>query len=300
MRDLQLQRIIQLGQKVKNNSMCARLTSVILFLLCIMPSGLFAQSNNNRSNEKSFDLIKAYPLIKDTSQFIKQLKVIGQLKTEKINGVEKVQSFTKFKITGSANYFYMVELDLPRGTMVLFPWKYHIIFDENGKLIKVLNAIRTELIQIAPQANPFLLAVNATAQGNGRHELYKFYHGKLINVLTYPQDFCIRTYDCNQDEFVNKPYELALMVKDVNNDGYSDILFTGQLKLIMGVSKNNVWYDNEKRDGRIIKYSMENPFRLIPIKLVFIYNVKSGLFKIAGDYKKYCTDNLYKLVYKES
>jgi hypothetical protein len=105
---------------------------------------------------------------------------------------------------------------------------------------------------------------------------------------------CIRLEERN---WLNDPTELKLTVKDINRDGYNDLLFSGKLELIMAVSKDNTWYDTETINGKKISYSSKNPFKEIPITISFVYNPKSEMFIAQDNYSKYCSKNLYKLIY---
>ena len=245
-----------------------------------------------------FKLINDYP-VKDSMAFIDALKKNCHLEVDNEDKqTEKIDHFTKLTLYGSTKFIYLIELDWHSGSMATFPWKYQIIFDEKGKLLKVLHGIRYELIKIFPNSSPFLLSVISTARGNGGHELYRIKNDKLVDVIKYPANFCVRTYDAHEDETVNQPTEFALTLKDVNKDGYNDLVFSGNILLIMGVSKDNSWYDTETLNGKEVTYSPKNPFKTIPIKLNFIYNPHTEIFSPDKDYSNYCTEKLYKLIYK--
>ena len=261
--------------------------------------GGYAQTKAHFSYQtKPFKRINTYPDIKDSSTFIRELKDNCHLEVEDgSRKIEKIDHFTKFKIYGSEKSFFLVEFNWHSGCMATYPWKYQVIFDESGKLLKVLHAIRFELVSIFPESPPFLLSVVSTAKGNGQHELYRVKNGNLINTIKYPENFCVRTYDAHEDMTINIPNELILHIEDVNKDGYNDLVFSGNIVLIMAVSNKNVWYDRENDKSTTINYSKDNPFKKIPIKITFFYNPQSGTFYPKGNYTKYCTDNLYKLVY---
>ncbi|MDW9378702.1 hypothetical protein [Chryseobacterium sp. JV558] len=44
------------------------------------------------------------------------------------------------------------------------------------------------------------------------------------------------------------------------------------------------WYDNTTIDGKEINYSIDNPFKKIPVEYIFLYDQKTGHFKAKEDY----------------
>ncbi len=284
----------------------ARMKRVVVILLSIVGSIVFGVGVVAQTNYQKFDYqnapfirIRNCPQIKDSAGFINALKENCHLAMEHglINDGLTINYFKKCRIDGSENEYYLIELDWHRGCMATYPWKYQLLFDRQGKLVKILSGMRFALVRVFPESKPFLLVVVSTARGNGHHELYQFKNGELKNILYYPLDFCLRTYQSHESITVNNPHEFKLSIKDINNDGYNDLVFSGRIELIEGVTKDNFWYDNTTEKGSVIQYSVDNPFRKYPVRIVFTYRPESGLFKPYGSYKKYCLDELYKLVY---
>ena len=248
-----------------------------------------------------FLLVTQYPIISDSSAFIKRLKINCHITPDVEYGhsIERITAFQKLKIYGSAREVYLLEYSWQKGSNVTFPWRYQLIFDQSGRLILSLSAIRFQLLSVFPKSDPFLLVLNSTYRGNGNHKLYRFKNGKMVNVLNYPRSFCVETYDADADETINIPNELKLNVTDVNNDGYNDLKFSGILALTMGISSDGTWYDSEIINNKLVEYSILNPYKKIPINVVFFYDSKTGLFSPTCCYQRYCVDSLYKLVYNE-
>ncbi len=232
-----------------------------------------------------FDLVKFFPHISDTVNFIKELKENCHLFDRPSKG-EKINYFKKTKIYGSDKDFYMIEYDYRDGATCAFPWKYQIIFNTKGKLIKILSDIRVDIVKIFPTENPFLIGVSSTGHGNGWHEINRIKSDTIENVYNGFLGNRPQTYDVNQDNSVNEPSEFHYKVSDVNNDGYNDIVFFGNIVLIQGRTKNGDWYDNEIIKGKTISYSVDNPFKKIPVAFRFLYNPKSGHFIEQEDYSK--------------
>lgn len=71
-----------------------------------------------------------------------------------------------------------------------------------------------------------------------------------------------------------EPNELNFKVKDFNHDGYNDISFYGQIVYIKTQLKCGDWYDSETINGEHIEYSIDNPFKKIPVEYIFILTNK--------------------------
>jgi hypothetical protein len=242
-----------------------------------------------------FRQVADFPTIKDTTQFITDLRQIFKLEvdespSQKAN--EKITTYKKVKIYGSDNDYIFIEYDYSDGCGAAFPWKYQLILTTNGKLVKTLSGQRCEFIEIFKNENPFLLTVIGTSKGNGGHELYKISADTLENVYEGYFGFGVRTYDAHEDSKIYEPNELTLKVKDFNNDGYNDFSFNGKIVLIQGQTKNGDWFDSETINGKTITYSVDYPFKKTPVEFIFIYDKQTGHFKAKENYtEKYGLDD---------
>jgi hypothetical protein len=242
-----------------------------------------------------FRQVADFPTIKDTTKFITDLRKIFKLEVDESpvqKANEKITTFKKVKIYGSNNDYFFVEYDYGDGSGAAFPWKYQILLTTDGKLVKTLSGQRFEFVEIFKNENPFLLTVTGTSKGNGGHELYKFSADTLENVYEGYSDHAIRTYDAHQDNRIYETNELTLKIKDYNNDGFNDIAFVGKIVLIQGQTKNGDWFDSETKNGKTITYSVDNPFKKIPVEFVFLYDKQTGHFKVRENYtEKYGLDD---------
>lgn len=251
-------------------------------------------TETQQKTEKVFKRVADFPTIKDTTQFIIELRQTFTLEVHE-NPVqkenEKITVFKKVKLYGSDKDFIFIEYDRNVGSMAEFPWKYQLILTTDGKLVKSLSGQRFNFVTIFPNQNPFLLTVTATAKGNGGHEIYKISADTLQNVYEGYFEYAVRTYDAHQDNRIYEPNELTLKIKDYNNDGFNDIAFVGKIVLIQGQTKNGDWFDSETINGKTITYSVDNPFKKIPVEFVFLYDKQTGHFKAKENYtEKYGLD----------
>ena len=250
------------------------------------------KSTVTETQEKTYPIFRQvahFPTIKDTSTFIADLRLtfgleVHESPVQKEN--EKITTFKKVKLYGSDKEFIFIEYDWNVGSMAEFPWKYQLLLTTEGKLVKSLSGQRFDFVSIFPNQNSFLMIVMATAKGNGGHEIYRISADTLQNIYKGYFDYEVQTYDAHQDNKVYETNELTLKVKDFNNDGFNDISFNGKIVLIQGQTKNGVWFDTETINGKEVTYSVDNPFKKIPVEFVFLYDKQTGHFKARENYKK--------------
>jgi hypothetical protein len=242
-----------------------------------------------------FRQVADFPTIKDTVKFIADVRQIFGLEVDESPSQkenEKITTYEKVKIYGSDKDYIFIEYDYKEGCGAAFPWKFQLLLTTGGKLVKTLYGQRFEFIEIFKNENPFLLTVTGTSKGNGGHKIYKISADTLENVYEGYFDYGVRTYDAHGDNKVYEPCELTLKVKDFNNDSYNDISFYGKIVLIQGQTKNGDWFDSETINGKSITYSIDNPFKKIPVEFVFLYDKQTGHFKARENYtQKYGLDD---------
>lgn len=242
-----------------------------------------------------FRQVADFPTIKDTTKFIADIRKVFELEvdespSQKAN--EKITIYKKVKIYGSDKDYFFIEYDYKEGSGAAFPWKYQLLLTTDGKLVKTLSGLRFEFVEIFKNQNPFLMTVSATSKGNGGHEIFKITKDTLEDVFESNLDYFVRTYDAHEDNSVNEPNELTLKIKDFNNDGFNDISFNGKIVLIQGQTKNGDWFDTETINGKEVTYSIDNPFKKIPVEFIFLYDKQTGHFKAKENYtEKYGLDD---------
>lgn len=252
-------------------------------------------SETQEKADTIFRQVGDFPTIKDTTKFIADLRKIFELEVDESpvqKANEKITTFKKVKIYGSNNGYFFIEYDYNVGCGAAFPYKYQLLLTTNGKLVKTLSGQRYQFIEIFKNENPFLMTVVGTSKGNGGHELYKISADTLENVYEGYFNYDVQTYDAHEDNKIYEPNELTLKVKDFNNDGFNDISFNGKTVLIQGQTKNGDWFDTETINGKEVTYSVDNPFKKIPVEFVFLYDKQTGHFKPRENYtKKYGLDD---------
>ncbi len=202
-----------------------------IFIVCIAIFSVLACNSNKSLNKNNkvievfekqdscFLSVSSYPKINDSLQFITYLKRLINLEAEKLTTSKStITTYRKVEIYGSEQFFYFIEVDYKKGPQVSFPWKFQLILDSKGKLVKSLNALRFEFVEIMKDENPFLLILTSTSKGNGVHQLYKVSSDTLENVLERNFNTEFHTYDAQEDNTIYEPYELKFNVKDFKRD----------------------------------------------------------------------------------
>lgn len=231
-------------------------------------------------NYKIFKPILDFPEINDTISFIKKLKDNYEMNNSGCYEIN-IKNYKKVKFYGSEKTYVIIETDCDFNNV-----KYQLaIFTENGNFIKSISGNRFELVKIFPNENPILLNLDVTNQGNGGHQFFKMKNDSLKDISEIYKDFP-NTFDRHEDNAVFEPNELKMVFKDVNNDGFNDIIFKGHIVLIQGKTKYGDWIDGEKVNGKNIMYSIKNPFKKAPIKFVLLYDKKTERFIPKEDYKE--------------
>ena len=227
---------------------------------------------------KVFKQVADYPKIKDTTKFIADLRQIFELKVDESpiqKKTEKITVYRKVKLYGSDSDYFFIEYDYKTGSMASYPWKHQLLLKTDGSLVKSFSAQRFDFITIFPNQNPFLLTVVADAKGNGGHQIFKLSSSNLENIYEGYYDGDIETYDSHEDLSVFEPNELNITFKDNNNDGFNDIIFTGQRLMLGKYTKDSLWYDVE--NGK--PFTVDNPAERISVKYIYLYDKQTGHFK---------------------
>ena len=244
-------------------------------------------SETQEKADTIFRQVANFPTIKDTTNFITDLRNIFELEVDESpyqKENEEITTYKRVRIYGSDKDYIFIEYDYKVGCGAAFPYKYQLLLTLNGKLVRTLSGQRYEFVEIFKNEYPFLMTVVGTSKGNGGHELFKITNDTLEDVFESNLDYFVRTYDAHEDNSINEPNELNLKVKDFNNDGYNDISFYGNIVLIQGRTKNGDWYDSETINGKTITYSVDNPFKKIPVEFAFLYDKQTGHFKAKENY----------------
>ena len=221
-----------------------------------------------------FEIEKYYPKILDTADFIKALEENCHLYSNERSS-KRLEKFKKIKLNGSAKDFYYIEYSNPLYSNAEFPGRHQVVLDNNGKLLKVITALRLDLVRILPTENPYLFALLATAHGNGGHEIFRINTDTIEQVYDGFLGYRPQTYSTGYGNDVNIPNELYHRFSDENNDGLNDVTFFGKV--------------------RYSKIDLGTEDKVASVKFIFFYNKGNGHFIEKEDYSE-----KYKFIYGDT
>lgn len=176
-------------------------------------------------------LIRSVPQIKDTSRLIHTLIEEFELGVDSMAAgfASTIDRFEKVRIHNNQEELILIEYNSHDRAMALLPYKHQFIFNIQGELVSGYQAESFRFIQLNSGESPHLLMQNSTAKGNGWHEMYSWHADSLINVFGGFSDYFPKTYDAHDDFGLNQPFELKFSLKDDNNDGRTDLVFSGNI-----------------------------------------------------------------------
>jgi hypothetical protein len=131
----------------------SRALSILIFsvLSCsdkLKPQDEISIAKKSENNEdKVFTHASYFPIIKDTSVFIADLRKTFSLEVEDpYSKKQEITTFQKVKIYSSSQDYIFIEYDYKSGSNAAFPWKYQLLLTTEGKLVNKASALRFEFI----------------------------------------------------------------------------------------------------------------------------------------------------------
>lgn len=220
------------------------------------------------------EIEKYFRRVADTAHFIKALEENCHLYSSERND-KSLEKFKKIKLNGSTKDFYYIEYSYPISSNAEFPGRYQLVFDNNGKFLKAISAVRVDIVKIQTAENPYLFALTSTAHGNGGHNIFSINKDTIEQVYDGFLGYRPQTYSTGYGNEINIPNELYHKFSDENNDGFNDVTFFGKV--------------------RYSKIDLGTDDKIVPVKFVFLYNKANGHFVEQEDYAE-----KYKFIYGDT
>lgn len=133
----------------------------------------------------------------------------------------------QIKLYGSTETYTLAYVDIINGSSDKWPYKELYILDPKGEIIGNYLTEKYEPLAVFDNASPFLMVYAVDIKGYGVH--------LLIGKESDPKAGRTKNYLDNRNWFVltidshhYDPKVLPYEVKDVNNDGQKDIVFSGK------------------------------------------------------------------------
>jgi hypothetical protein len=140
------------------------------------------------------------------------------------------------------------------------------LFDHKGHLLHKSKAAIAQFIPMVLDSMPIYMTITNDCNGNGQHHFYRYQQGELIDIFNLLLNNTPKTYDANPDSGLFRKDHLEVLIQDLNQDGFNDILLQGKWLVL----------DNGK--GR--KYPVARPFKAEPIAYQFLYNPTKEIFSL--------------------
>lgn len=221
----------------------------------------FSVTDKFNSSEILNEYVTNFPKINDSIQLITTLYNAFKLSSVSEFTSPVIKFSGKVKLHGSKKTYFLIDYVYNGQVGAEYPWRHQFLLTENGDPVRCFSAYRYELVTIFNDKNPYLLIVNSTYKGNGKHEFYCFDNEKLVNVFDGFSDSFPRTYDAHEDNNLNEPNELNFYFSDRNSDSLNDIIFNGSI-IHLGYKGN----------------------KQIPVEYIFLFDKESGHFKESENY----------------
>lgn len=263
---------------------------VFLNIACESPKSIHVKQNVDTTqlrpkceiiNQLSLkNMILNYPVIKDSICFKTKLiedydLFVGGKRIDQTD----INYFKKINVCkGNDSSYYLLEFDYHDWSMASHPWKYQLLFNHKAELIKIFYADSLKMLKVFDNEAPMIVEISSTAKGNGAYSFYQFEGDSLINIFKGFSEYLPRLVDEHQDHTVNEPAALNYVAIDVNCDGFRDLYFFGKLVLIEEYVPEIGWIGGYTQNDISVKYSIDNPYKKIPIEYVFLYDPKLNRF----------------------
>lgn len=222
-----------------------------------------AITRENKRYEKVFAAILDTAWYQDSARFLQKLdNAYGLLNTK-----GKISKFERALLFGYTDTIYSVEYSIPIDSICENkPHQQQFLFNRDGQLLHQDQATSAQFIEIWEDQAPVLMTLNISCEGKGKHHFYKYENGRLIDIFNVflGDEQTPYTYLNIADSVCFDPLELKLIIKDLNNDDYNDLLFSGK-KIVL-----------KDETGR--KYPTWKPYQKELIVYKFIYKPAKGLF----------------------
>ncbi|MFK7798718.1 MAG: hypothetical protein AB8E82_14810 [Aureispira sp.] len=148
----------------------------------------------------------------------------------------------------------------------------HFILDHQGQLLEQKMVYSGHFLDNAIDSIPIFITVEHNCEGEGYHHAYIVQEGKLVDILNVFFDNMPLTFDAKADSCVFQAGgALQPQLRDVNQDGYPDLLLQGKKLQLYS------------RSGK--RFSIRYPYRRDPLCYYFLYEPAKELFIFEPSFK---------------
>lgn len=180
-----------------------------------------------------------------------------------------IVAFEQQALFGLKDSIWFVNCSSPADTAdhCAFPMlQTQYLFDNKGRLFHTGVATIAQFIPLVLDSMPIYMTITNDCNGNGQHHFYAYQQGNLIDIFNVLMNNTPKTYDVNPEGGVFRKDYLEVIVEDLNQDGFNDLLLKGKWLVL----------DNGK--GR--SFPVSRPFKAEPVAYQFLYSPTKELFSL--------------------
>lgn len=138
--------------------------------------------------------------------------------------------------------------------------EHHFIFDNQGQLLYRKQVHSAQFLVNAIDSMPIYLTIEHDCEGEGYHHAYILQEGDFLEVLNVFFENMPMTFDAKEDSSVFQAAgALEPLSKDVNGDGYPDLVLQGKRVQLYSKSGKRFTVQRPYRRDRIAYYFLYEP-----------------------------------------
>ncbi len=179
----------------------------------------------------------------------------------------KVLHFSRSYAAGIEDSLYLINYDGIQSndsTCAFNSSKRSIVFTRKGKALFQTATVGATFAPIMKDSTSVLITTEQECNGLGRHHVYKYINGKLVDILNPQTPESPITYDNDPKDGKFKEGSMFWQSELINSDSLLDIRLTGEWLIL--------------QDDKGKTYSERWPYKKEKKEFVFLYNPAKDLF----------------------
>jgi len=190
-------------------------------------NNIFTEDEQQDWSDKIFTPLLDSTFYTNPQEFIQQLGVFyGQKHIEQT----EILAFESQYLHGLADSVWLISCKTTLdGYGCAYPMMHtQYLFTAKGKLIHKGKSLAAQFIPLIKDSVFVYTTVQQDCDGNGQHHVYLYQQGQLIDVFNILMENTPKTVDSNPSGGMFQKNYLTLRTKDLDQDGFEDLILTGK------------------------------------------------------------------------
>lgn len=188
---------------------------------------IFAEDKQQNWSKKIFTPLLDSTFYTNQKVFIEQLGIYYDKKHLEHTEIIAFESHKVYGITDSI-WFINCKTTLD-GYGCPYPMMHtQYLFNAKGQLIHKGESLAAKFIPLIQDSISVFSTVQQDCEGNGQHHVYLYQQGQMIDVFNILMETTPKTVDSNPNGGMFQKNYLTLRTKDLNQDGFEDLVLTGK------------------------------------------------------------------------